>query len=214
MVKIHVLTFGPFHQNTSVLADETGECVIIDPGCFSEEENVKLMNFLQTNKLKPVRLLQTHCHLDHIFGANYVAQMFDLEMEAHKEEEFIHQGFEISCKRFGISGQSIPEIGKYLAEGDKISFGNSELEILFVPGHTPGHIVFVSHAAKAVISGDVLFKGSIGRTDLPGGNHTQLVESIKAKLYQLPDDYTVYPGHGDTTTIGFERQNNPFVRAN
>jgi len=212
MLKVHTLTFGPFQLNTSVLSDETGECVIVDPGCFTDEENKKLTQFLEKNNLKPVRLLQTHCHLDHVFGAKYVADTYQLEMEAHIEEHFIHRRFEDSCNMYNLPGKNPPPITKYINEGDKITFGNSELEVLFVPGHTPGHIVFISKEAKSVIAGDVLFHRSIGRTDLPGGNHAQLIKHIKEKVFLLPDDYTVFPGHGGTTTIGYEKENNPFVR--
>ncbi len=211
MAQPTVFTFNPFQENTYLIASN-GICVIIDPGCFERHEKQELADFILENSLKPVRLLNTHCHIDHVLGNNFVCQKWNLKPELHKEDLSILQALPNYGHMFGVGGiEESPMPEKYLDEGDKIEFGNMKLDILFVPGHAPGHIVFINHADKYVIGGDCLFKESIGRTDLPGGDHETLLKSIREKLFMLPDDYIVYPGHGPETTIGFEKKYNPFV---
>lgn len=212
MITIKTLPFNPFSENTYVLSDETGECIIIDPGCFDSEEEQVLKAYIDQNQLRPVKLLNTHCHVDHVLGNYFVADTWKLGLEMHREDLPVLASFEKVCKMYGLPGGPQPEPAVFLEEGQQIKFGNSVLEILFTPGHAPGHIVFYQPAEKFLIGGDVLFQGSIGRTDLPGGDFDTLEKSIREKLYLLPDDITVYPGHGPTTTIGFEKRNNPFVR--
>lgn len=213
MITIHTFIFSPFSENTYVLYDETKECIIIDPGCYEQSEKLELVDFISKNKLKPVRLLNTHCHIDHVFGNKFVADTFGLKPEAHKEELFNLKHSEAVSQMYGLSGyENSPLPSIFLSEADVIEFGNSELEILFVPGHAPGHIAFASKAQKFVISGDVLFYGSIGRTDFPGCSHEDLIKSIKTKLFPLGDDFRVFSGHGPQTNIGFERKNNPFLQ--
>jgi glyoxylase-like metal-dependent hydrolase (beta-lactamase superfamily II) len=213
-MKLHYFTFNPFQENTFVLYDETKECVIIDPGCYSSEEQDQLVNYIEKNGLKPKKLVCTHFHLDHIFGNYFVSKKWGLDVEGHRLDLPTLQLGEQSAKMYGFDGyQPSPEIKHFIDEGDKITFGNTELDILFVPGHAPGHIALVHHASKTIINGDVLFQGSIGRTDLPGGDYATLENSIKQKMYQLPDDYKVYAGHGPSTTIGNEKQFNAFVKA-
>lgn len=203
--------FNPFQENTYLIASGS-ECVIIDPGCFEHYEKQELADFILENSLKPVRLLNTHCHIDHVLGNNFVCQKWNLKPELHKEDLSILQALPNYGHMFGVGGiEESPMPEKFLDEKDTIEFGNVKLDILFVPGHAPGHIVFVNHAEKYIIGGDCLFKESIGRTDLPGGDHQTLLNSIREKLFTLPDDYTVYPGHGPETTIGFEKKYNPFV---
>lgn len=212
MITIHSFTFSPFSENTYILFDETKECIIIDPGCYEKFEKLELLDFISKEKLKPVKLLNTHCHIDHVFGNKFVAETFGLKLEAHKEELFNLKHSEQAAQLFGIQNfEPSPAPSVFLNEGDIIEFGVSKLEILFVPGHAPGHIAFVSKEQKFVISGDVLFYGSIGRTDFPGCSHDALIKSIKTKLFPLGDDYGVFSGHGPETNIGFERKNNPFL---
>lgn len=213
MITVQPFVFSPFSENTYVLFDETKDCVIIDPGCYEESERKELIDFISLWKLKPVRLLNTHCHLDHIFGNKFIFETFDLKPEIGIEELFNLQHSEQAAQLYGISGfQRSPQPSVFLKEGDKVKFGKSELEVLSVPGHAPGHLAFVSRVQKFAIVGDVLFYGSIGRTDFPGCSHEALIKSIKTKLFTLEDDFKVYSGHGPETTIGFERKNNPFLQ--
>lgn len=212
MINIHSFTFNPFEENTYILYDETKECIIIDPGCYEKFEQEKLTAFIEKQELKPVRLLNTHCHLDHVFGNKFVADLYGLELEMNELDLPILQNAPVAAQLYGIPNvDTSPEPAKFLNEGDVVEFGNSKLDILFTPGHSPGHIVFYNNDQKFVIGGDVLFYGSIGRTDLPGGDHDTLINNIKEKLLPLGDDFQVYSGHGPTTNIGFERENNPFL---
>ena len=213
MIQIQSLTFNPFSENTFILFDETKECVIIDPGCMESHEEETLSAFISNNELKPVRLINTHCHIDHVLGVTYVAEKYGLGFEFHKLDMAVFESTEAVATMYGINGVKLPiEPTGFLDENDTVSFGNSELEILFVPGHAPGHIAFFSRQQKFVIGGDVLFHGSIGRTDLPGGDHATLISNIKSKFLTLGDDFTVYSGHGPETNMGFERENNPFLQ--
>jgi len=187
--------------------------VIIDPGCFERHEKQELADYISKHSLQPVRLLNTHCHIDHVLGNAFVSQKWNLLPELHRDDLSILQALPNYGHMFGVGGiEESPLPSKFLDEGDVIAFGGLKLDILFVPGHAPGHIVFVNHPEKYVIGGDCLFRDSIGRTDLPGGDHDTLIKSIREKLYTLPDDYTVYPGHGPATTIGYEKKYNAFVR--
>ena len=211
MISIHSFTFNPIQENMYLLFDESMECVIIDPGCYDDNERAILSKFITDNQLKPVKLLNTHCHLDHIFGNGYVAKKYNLKLEVNKNEQRILDAYKITCDMYGMNADPSPQPSVFLEEGDIISFGNSKLEILFTPGHSPGSLTYYNRADKFLIAGDVLFYGSIGRSDLPGGNHETLISSITNKLLPLGDDYKVYSGHGQVTTIGFERKHNPFL---
>jgi hydroxyacylglutathione hydrolase len=211
MITIQSFTFSPIQENTYVLFDETKECVIIDPGCYDEPERRQLSEFISKNGLKPVRLLNTHCHLDHIFGNGFVSNTYRLKPEFHKKDLLVFEAFAMTCNLYGLNCDPSPPAEHYLDEGDIVKFGESALEIVFTPGHSPGSISYYNKEQKFIIGGDVLFYGSIGRTDLPGGNMQTLLESIKTKLFPLGDDFKVYSGHGPVTSIGFERKNNPFL---
>jgi hydroxyacylglutathione hydrolase len=212
MIQIQSFTFSPIQENTYVLYDETRECVIIDPGCYDESERAELAAFIEEKKLVPVRLLNTHTHLDHIFGNNFVSGKYNLKPEFNKNDQRIFEAFAATCGLYGMNCDLSPPAGNYLEEGDVVRFGNSSLEIVFTPGHSPGSIAFYNKEQKFMIAGDVLFYGSIGRTDLPGGNFETLINSITSKLFPLGDDFKVYSGHGPETSIGFERKNNPFLK--
>lgn len=211
MIHIHYFTFSPFAENTYILWDETKEAVIIDPGCLAQYEKEELADFVADNQLTVKHLLQTHTHLDHVFGSAYVKRKFGVKMLMHKNEVPVLDNVESRCQMWGVKGYEPVEADGFIDEGDVIKFGNSELEILFVPGHAPGHLAFVNHAQKFVIGGDVLFRGSVGRTDFPLCSYTDLMNSIKTKFMTLDDDYKVYAGHNDPTTIGLERRTNPFI---
>lgn len=212
MISIHSFTFSPIQENTYVLFDETKECVIIDPGCYDSFERSTLEDFISKNELHPVKLLNTHCHLDHIFGNAFVCEKYKLKPEFNKLDQPVFDAFKASASMYGLNADPSPPAGNYLKEGDVINFGTSSLEIVFTPGHSPGSITFYNRAEKFMIAGDVLFYGSIGRTDLPGGNYETLISSIKTKLFPLGDDLKVYSGHGPETSIGFEKKNNPFLK--
>ena len=211
-MKVTCLTFNPFQENTYILHDDTNECVVIDPGCYEKQEREQLKSYIKENGLKVVRLLNTHCHIDHILGNKFVADTYNVGLEIHREDEQTLRAVPTYAPAYGFQMYEEVLPTAYLKEGDVVAFGKIELQVLFTPGHAPGHVVFYNGPEKICIGGDVLFQNSIGRTDLPGGNFDALISSIKSKLFALPDDVTVYPGHGPETTIGHERNNNPFLR--
>jgi hydroxyacylglutathione hydrolase len=208
---VHTLTFNPFQENTYVLADSTGECIIIDPGCYGNEEQKRLSSFIHDHGLRPVRLLNTHAHLDHMLGNGFVHRTWQLLPELHALDLELLRAAPLYGDVWGIRAEPSPDPVRFLEEGEVVRFGNSSLEVLFVPGHCPGHIAFYDPKEGILIGGDVLFQGSIGRTDLPGGDLDTLLDSIRKKLFALPDGTVVYPGHGPATTIGEERAGNPFL---
>ena len=214
MLTVKSFTFGPFQENTYVLHDASNECVIIDPGCYTSSEQQELKKYIAENNLKPVELLNTHCHIDHITGNRFVHDAFGLLPVIHKNDLVILQSQERVCTNYGLNYDPSPMPGKFIEEGDVISFGNSILKVIFAPGHAPGHVVFYNAENKFVINGDVLFAGSIGRTDLPMGDFATLEKSIKTKMYTLPEETVVYCGHGPETSIGEEKYTNPFVNLN
>ncbi|ACU06346.1 MULTISPECIES: MBL fold metallo-hydrolase [Pedobacter] len=212
MISIQQFTFNPISENTYILFDETGECVIIDPGMYDAEEQNTVVKFIKEKKLKPVLLLNTHCHYDHVFGNKFVYDNWGLKPQFHKGELYVLQAMPGYVPQMGLHYELSPEPEVFLPESGKVNFGNSQLELIFAPGHSPAHLCFYAAADNFLIGGDVLFYCSIGRTDLPGGNHLQLINSIKNNLFILPDDCRVYPGHGQSTTIGFEKQHNPYLQ--
>jgi hydroxyacylglutathione hydrolase len=215
MINVKTFTFNALQENTYLLYDETKECVLIDPGCYDKEEEQELRDFIEENGLKPVKLLNTHCHVDHVLGNRFVKELYSLKLYTSKEEEAALRSVKLYAPLYGFTKYSETEVDEIIKEGDLITFGNSTLEILFVPGHSVGHLAFINKEQKICISGDVLFNQSVGRWDLPGGNQETLFNSILTKLYKLSDDIVVYPGHGPETTIGREKRTNPFcsVRA-
>ncbi len=211
MVTIKSFTFNPFYENTYVLSDETGECIIIDPGCHNAEEEAELKSYTDKEKLKPVKLINTHCHIDHVFGNPFVSETWHLPLEIHPLDLIVLESFQKVCEMYGFNGKIQPEPVFTLEEGKQVKFGNTVLDIFFTPGHSPGSVSFYNAKEKFLISGDVLFEGSIGRSDLPGGDYDVLIKSIKEKLLILPEDVAVYSGHGSPTKIGIEKRSNPFV---
>lgn len=210
---IKCFEFNMFPVNTYVIWDNTKEAVIIDAGCFYEDEQNQLKDYISQNGLKVKHLLNTHLHLDHIFGNSFAVKEFGVTPEACKEYEFLLPKTTEYCKMFGVRlNEDPPAIGNHLEEGDEITFGETTLKAIHVPGHSPGSLVYYSEKDACAFCGDVLFKGSIGRTDLDGGSFDQLRDSIKSKLFILPDNTYMYPGHGGPTTIGNEKMDNPFFR--
>lgn len=213
MIEIEYFAFNPFQENTYLLINEKKDCIIIDPGCYFEEERKELLEYIEKGGLNVTRLLNTHCHLDHIFGNRLVARTYGVGLEIHPYEQPVLDRSPQAGAMYNVPFEPSPMPARYLGEGEKIAFGEQELEVLFTPGHSPGSVSFYCPGQEFVIGGDVLFYQSIGRTDLPGGDHPTLINSIREKLFVLPDTVTVYPGHGPSTTIGFEKQHNPFLQA-
>lgn len=211
MLKIKVFTFSPIQENTYVLYSEHNDCIIIDPGCYYDAEIEELKAFILSNALTVKFLLNTHCHLDHVFGNKFVAETFNLTLQIHKLEEEMLQMAPASGLMFNLPFDNYQGKLIFLNEGDVIKLGEDELLIVTAPGHSPGSICFYCEKQKFLIGGDVLFYRSIGRTDLPNGDHQTLIKSIREKLFVLPDETIVYPGHGETTTIGEEKKLNPFL---
>jgi hydroxyacylglutathione hydrolase len=210
LVAIQSFVFNAFQENTYIISDNTNECVIIDPGCYDDHEKNELADYIQDHQLNVRMLLNTHCHIDHVLGNDFVKGKYATKLYIHRTEEFVLNAQKILAPHYGFNRYQDATPDEYLAEGDIIAFGLQKFFVLFVPGHSPGHIAFYNEREKVVFAGDVLFQNSVGRTDLPGGNHNTLVDSIHKKLFILPDEVTVYPGHGDETTIGVEKRTNPF----
>ncbi|RNI33283.1 MBL fold metallo-hydrolase [Rufibacter immobilis] len=210
-LQLKSFTFNPFSENTYVLYDHTQECVVIDPGCSNKQEQQELQSFISANSLKVVRLLNTHCHIDHVLGNKFVSDTYGVPLEIHEADLEVLRAVPTYSTAYGLPQyqEVLPE--KFLTEGENILFGETELQVLFTPGHAPGHVVFYHQESKNLIGGDVLFQRSIGRTDLPGGDYATLLESIRTKLFSLPDEVVVHPGHGPSTTIGEEKASNPFL---
>lgn len=211
-MQIAIFTFNGFAENTYVLYDETKECIIIDPGCNSDAERNALDTFVQEQGLTPVKLVQTHCHIDHVLGNKHVAETYNVEIYAHQGEKIVLDSCQMVSQMYGVKYELSPDIAHFIDEGDTVTFGNTSLEVYYTPGHSPASLSYFHRETKQLIAGDVLFQGSIGRTDLPGGDMTTLLDSIKTKYYPLGDDVIVYPGHGSSTTIGEEKMSNPFLR--
>lgn len=211
MIQIKSFAFNPYQENTYILHDDTLECVIIDPGMYTSEEQNAFLKYMADNNLKPVLLLNTHCHIDHVLGNKFIYDTYGLFPQFHKGEEMVLNSIVSYAPQMGIRYEVSPLPQIYLSESGKVKFGETELELIFSPGHSPAHLCFYNKEEKFLIGGDVLFYRSIGRTDLPGGNHDMLISNIREKLFSLPDETRVYPGHGPATSIGFEKQFNPFL---
>jgi glyoxylase-like metal-dependent hydrolase (beta-lactamase superfamily II) len=211
MIHVKNFTFNPVQENTYVLFNDNGKALIIDPGCYFTEEEKMLKNFIEENHLQPVQLLNTHCHLDHVFGNKWVAKIYGLQLFLHSLEQPVLQLAPASGKMYGLEFENYEGPLHFLSEGDSIVLDEDELQVLWVPGHSPGSICFYCAKEQFLIGGDVLFRESIGRSDLPGGNGALLVEGIRKKLFTLPNETQVYSGHGEPTTIGHEKQYNPFI---
>lgn len=213
MISIKQFVFNPWQENTYIVYDKTGECVIIDAGCFNKNEEQTLLDFIEANNLTVKHVLNTHLHIDHIMGNAFVYQKFKIQPTAHENDEFLIDQTLGYAAQLGLDISIEPPYpGKYIDEGQVIECGDFQFDVLHVPGHTPGHLVFHIKDANVLFTGDVLFKDSIGRTDLIYGNYETLLKGIQHKLMVLPDETKVFPGHGASSTIGQERNNNPFIK--
>jgi hydroxyacylglutathione hydrolase len=212
MLSIKAFTFSPVQENTYILYNEKGDCCIIDPGCYFPEEKDKLKKEIEKAGLMPVLLLNTHCHLDHVFGNKFVHDTWGLTLHIHPKEKLVLDFASQSGEMWQLPFDNYDGPLAWLKEGTTIKVGEDELEIFFTPGHSPGSVAFYHEAGGFVIGGDVLFNGSIGRTDLPGGDYKTLINSIQTQFFTLPDETKVYSGHGPVTTVGFEKMNNPYVK--
>jgi hydroxyacylglutathione hydrolase len=209
-MEIFRLVFSPIEVNTYILADQDGKCAVIDCGCYDKAEFERLTGFLEIKDLQPVLLLNTHCHLDHIFGNGMFLEKYNLGAFCHEEEEMNRRICVQHAMLFGLTMDAPPKPSGLINDGQSVSFGTVNLKALHVPGHSPGSLAFYSEENKVVFTGDALFEGGIGRTDLPGGNYDVLLNSIRTRLFVLPPATIVYPGHGESTTIGDEMKFNPY----
>jgi glyoxylase-like metal-dependent hydrolase (beta-lactamase superfamily II) len=212
MLSVKAFTFSPVQENTYILYNEKGEACIIDPGCYFSEEKEELKTAVEKSGLRPVLLLNTHCHLDHVFGNKFVHETWGLTLHIHEKEKPVLDFAPQSGELWQLPFDNYEGPLNWLEPGSVITIGEEELLILFTPGHSPGSVSFYHEAVGFVIGGDVLFDGSIGRTDLPGGDYKTLINSIQTQFFTLPDETKVYSGHGRVTTVGFEKMNNPYVK--
>ena len=212
MLQVKQFTFNPFQENTYIVYNDQKQAAIVDPGCSTENERKQLVAFIDKNELLPILLLNTHCHIDHVLGNQFVFEKWGLALHIHANEKFVLDHAPMFGEMYGIAMEAYSGEIEYLKEDSTIHLGGNVLDILFTPGHSPGSVSFYSKNDGFVLSGDALFSGSIGRTDLPGGNYETLINAIKTQLYGLPDDTKVFSGHGGGTSIGYEKRNNPFVQ--
>ncbi len=212
-MKVAKFGFSLFGINTYVVVDpSTKDCAIIDPGMIDNEEREAMDRFIEKNGLHVTHLINTHLHIDHAIGNGYVKSKYGVKTEAHPADMFLGERLQEQARQFGIpEGDSKVEIEVPLKEGDIIHIGDGELEVIHVPGHSPGSIALYDKADGFIIAGDILFQRSVGRADLPGGDMKQLIDGIKSKLLVLPDDTVVFSGHGPSTTIGDEKKYNPYL---
>ena len=211
MISIEKFVFNDFQVNTYILSDETKECLVVDPGCFTHREKNDLTEYCSKKKLNPVKIINTHCHVDHILGNAFIFKSYNIPTAAHKDEQYLLDGVVEYGQMFGFMVERPPDIDEYLENNSMVKFGKSKLDILHVPGHSRGSIALYSSDQKFIIAGDVLFNGGIGRTDLHGGNYDTLINSIKTRILTLPGDVIVYPGHGPSTSVIAETDTNPFL---
>lgn len=212
MLNVKRFIFNPFGENTYIVWSDDNTAAIIDPGMMNDYENSVISYFITTNNLRPVKLLNTHAHIDHIAGNNFISNKYGITAEINIDDYYLADHINDQAKMFGIPYASKEILAKQnLSDNETIEIGNDKLSAIHIPGHTKGHLAFYSAKSGILFSGDAIFRMSIGRTDLPGGDYTTLINSIDKRIMMLPDNITIYPGHGDTTTIGFERANSPYL---
>lgn len=211
MINIKTFVFNPFQENTYVVWDATGECVIIDAGNYSAAEDRALSEFIAEQGLRPVMALGTHGHVDHILGVNHIMHKYDIPFALHGDDAFLVESAPMHGRLYGFDIEEVPAIGRDLKGVDEIKFGETMLQLIHTPGHTPGHICIYDPASKILFSGDTLFRESIGRTDLPGGDYSWIMRSILERIMPLGGDVELLPGHGPRSTIGHEALYNPFI---
>ena len=214
MLNIKSFVFNDFAVNSFIIYDDTKDCIIVDPGCVSEKEQLTISSFIKENNLKPTKLINTHCHVDHVAGNKYIVDTYKIPIYAHKEDSENLANAQRAGELYGMIIDTPPAVQNFLVQDDTIDVGNSTLKIFHLPGHSKGSIALYSKDAKFIVVGDVIFNGSVGRTDLNGGSLDELMNSIKNKLFKLDDEVTIYSGHGPETTIGNEVRSNPFLLDN
>ena len=214
-MNIQVFNFNPFQENTYVIYEENNNCIIIDPGCYTNDEENQLSNFIESKKLNPTKLINTHCHIDHVLGNRFVQEKWNIDLYINKLELPILDSAKNIAKTYGFNNYKHCKDPKhFINEKTIIQLGNNSFNILFTPGHSPGHICLHNKKKNILIGGDLIFKESVGRTDLPGGDHNILLESIRTKILTLKEDTLIYCGHGPSTTLAWEKKYNPFIIAN
>lgn len=211
-ISIKRFTFNAFQENTYIVYAKNKHAFIFDPGCSNTSEEKALFEFIEKEGLHPQALINTHCHIDHILGNQSVVTKYDIPLWAPDGEQAVLQAADMMASAYGIPYQTSPLPDKWIGIHHEMSLDGEKWTLLYVPGHSPASLVFVIPSSGQAIAGDVLFRDSIGRTDLPGGNHSSLLQNIKEKMYTLPDETIIHPGHGPETTIGYEKRNNPFVQ--
>ena len=212
MITLKTFTFNPYQENTYILINESRQAIIIDPGMHNSAEENVLKSFITDQDLTPIMLLNTHCHVDHVLGNNFVYENWGLKPQFHEGEIPVYVSVINYAPQMGFRYEQAPIPSTFLEDKQLITFGDQQIEVILAPGHSPAHVCFYIANENMLIGGDVLFRNSIGRTDLPGGDHQTLLNSITTRIYTLPDDTQVYPGHGPSTSIAFEKETNPFVR--
>ncbi len=211
MIQVKTYAFNPFQENTYLIYDETNSCIILDPGCYFAEEQEELTDFIANNSLVPEFIVHSHGHVDHILGTNFLRDHYNIEAVMHKDDLEILRRSKDFGEMIGIEIDQPRDPEIFIKEGEQIIFGNTAFDILHLPGHSQGSIGLYNKEAQIIFAGDVLFRRGIGRTDLMGGDHSTLLNNIKSKLFALDDNTTVYPGHGEPTTIKEEKTQNPML---
>ena len=212
MITIQDFCFSAFQENTYVLYNELKEAIIIDPGCYTRIEEKILSDFIRKENLKPTLLLNTHCHLDHVFGNNYVSETYGLTAHIHPNEQIVLDRLPEAAAKWGAPTEAYKGPIQYIQEGEIIPLGNDAFKVLLTPGHSPGSVCFYHVEQDFMIGGDLIFKDGVGRTDLPGANPLDLIKSIRTQIFPLPDSLTIYSGHGPVTTWGREKEHNPYIK--
>jgi len=212
MITIQDFCFSAFQENTYVLYNEFKEAIIIDPGCYTRIEEKILTDFIRKENLKPTLLLNTHCHLDHVFGNNYVSETYGLTAHIHPNEQIVLDRLPEAAAKWGAPTDAYKGPIQYIQEGELISFGKDSFKVLLTPGHSPGSVCFYNSQQDFLMGGDLIFKDGVGRTDLPGANPNDLIKSIREQIFPLPDSLTIYSGHGPVTTWGREKEHNPYIK--
>lgn len=210
-MNIAQLTFNPFQENTYLLWDETGEAVIVDAGNYTERETEQLLRFVEEKGLRPVLAVNTHGHVDHMLGVERVKQAYGIPFALHAEDRFLIESAPTHGAMYGFKVDAVPEVNRELVDGDEVRFGNTVLRVIHTPGHTPGHVCLYEPENKVLLTGDTIFRESIGRTDLPGGNYGWIMQSIIDRILPLGEEVAFYPGHGPSSTLGHEMHYNPFI---
>lgn len=212
MLSIQCFCFNPFQENTYLIYNEQKEAIIVDPGCYLKNEQATLLNFIKDNALQPILLLNTHCHLDHVFGNNFISEQFKLTAHLHPNEQPVLDRLPAAGERWGIPAPAYTGPIQYIQDDEIIVFGKDQFKVILTPGHSPGSVCFYHEKQSFMIGGDLIFKDGVGRTDLPGSNPTDLIKSITEKILPLPNETLLYSGHGPETTLGREKTANPYLK--